>query len=112
MPECEPGSSQRHLFSVRTSVTISSSREDGPWSPLTEQKCVLVSDWPTATIVGVVVGGAVLMMIVVLLFFLLCHRTKRKLSEMRNLGVNMPAGLERPEKAGFLAGRTGVMGGW
>ncbi|KAF0287177.1 Cytokine receptor [Amphibalanus amphitrite] len=106
VPECEPGSSQRHLFAIRASVTVSpAGRLDGPWSPLTEQQCVLVSDWPTATIVGVVVGGALLMMFVVLLFFLLCHRTKRKLSEMRNLGVNMPAGLDRPEKAhGFPGG--------
>ena len=113
VPECEPGSSQRHLFAIRVNVTLASGESvAGPWSEPTQQLCVLVSDWPTATIVGVVVGGAVLMMVVVLLFFVLCHRTKRKLSEMRNLGVNMPAGLERPEKGshGFAGGPDGGYG--
>lgn len=38
------------------------------------------------------------MMLVVLVFFLVCSRTKKKLTEMRNLGVNLPPGLDRLEK--------------
>ncbi|XP_037071252.1 uncharacterized protein LOC119092394 [Pollicipes pollicipes] len=96
VPDCEPGSAQRHLFSVRASVQLASGeRLVGPWSEQTQQNCVLTSDWPTGTIVFVVVGGAVLMMAVISVFFFVCSRTKRKLTEMRNLGVNLPPGLDQ-----------------
>lgn len=112
---CQPGdSSQRHLFWVRAVTRLPSGDElSGPWSEPTQQKCVLAADWSAIMLVGVVAGGFLAMALSVLGFFCLCTRTKRKWLKMRDIGVNLPSGLDRLEKpalAGLAAGAAAAGG--
>ncbi|XP_043220955.1 cytokine receptor-like isoform X1 [Amphibalanus amphitrite] len=106
---CRSGArSQRHLFWVRAGTVLPSGEVLlGAWSEPAEQNCVLTSEWPLAAVLGLVAGGLLLMALAVLVFCL-CSRTKRKWVKMRDIGVNLPSGLERPDKGlhGFRSSDT------
>ena len=103
---CQPGAEQRHLFWVRAGALLPSGGPLlGPWSEPAEQGCVLTgSAWPLAAVLGLI-AGALLVAALAVLAVCLGSRTKQKWVKMRDIGVNLPSGLERPEKG--LAGRRG-----
>ena len=95
---CQPGAEQRHLFWVRAGAVLPSGGPLlGPWSEPAEQGCVLTAAWPLAAVLGLV-AGALLLAALAVLAVCLCSRTKQKWVKMRDIGVNLPSGLERPEK--------------